>query len=126
MAMVAGTITVNPTTGAHTGTGMALAVIDAMIAAGLTLPDPGVVPVGVPMTLAQWQAIAIPALVATKDFYAQMSVGIATGVVNHITANAEVSTTVGVADAGLQRDSTLAPTFAPLAPVTLATPGTIS
>ena len=125
MSMLAGTVSVNTTNGSHTGTGMALAVINAMIAAGISLPDPSVVPPGVPLTLVEWQAIAYPSLVATKQFYAQMSIGIATGVVTHVTANAQVTTVIGVADSALQQAGGI-DTTGPTAPRTLGTPGTIT
>jgi len=112
MALSAGSIAVNPTTGAHTGSGMAFEILDAWWTA----------------KSGDYADASIATIVAVKEGIATLLLAIAAGVVAEITTNAQVSVTVGTNDAGLQRlpppPDAGAATVAPAAPVALA--GTIS
>jgi|GEM_PF-4059471 hypothetical protein len=112
MALSAGSITVNPTTGAHTGSGMAFEILDAWWTA----------------KSGDYAEATVATIVAVKEGIATLLQAIAAGIVAEITTNGEVTVTVGTNDAGLQRlpspPDAGAATIAPATPVALA--GTIS
>jgi hypothetical protein len=128
MALSAGSIAVNPTTGAHTGSGMAFEILDAWWADAETNYSETAIPQIPGETPAAWLARRVGVIVAVKNGITSLLQAIAAGIVAEITTNAEVAVTVGTGDAGLQRlpnpPDAGAATVAPAAPVELT--GTIS
>lgn len=123
MAISAGSITINETTGEHTGSGMAFEILDAWWTDNASTYDEAHFPRLAVETAEEWLARRVAMIVLVKSKMVALFGGIANAIVTEITTNAEVTVTVGANDAGLQRlpdpPDAGAATVAPAAPVTL-------
>lgn len=91
MSLTAGSVTVDPDTGAYSGSGLALAVFESLD----SLTQASAADAGVDVDAAL--------LVKMRKPNAQFAVALATPIVAHLVANAEIAVTVHTTDSGLQR-----------------------
>lgn len=119
MALVKGTITVNPD-GTHTSSGLAGRIFEAMLASA----EAGW------LTLFAGHPMEVQVRKTAKESLKEQAEPIAFGIVDEFTLNAEVTVTVSSSDAGLQRlPANLSedePTKGPSGNKVLATKGTIA
>lgn len=87
MAIDSGSITINPTTGGHTGSGMSYEILDNWWDANSS----------------RYAEASVETIVAVKEGISSLLQAIADGVVAEIINNAEVTVTVTTSTAGLQR-----------------------
>lgn len=113
MALTIGSVTVDAN-GNHTGSGLALQVYEQFLLPPLVF---GIYP------------LAKPAVIAARQAAGARAQALAAAMINYLKANAEITTTIAPADAGLQKtpnpNNADTATAGPGAPVTLSTKGTI-